>query len=229
MAMSKILRSSPYEIENPCKKICRNEVIINIDIDTTGLNPAKDQICRIFAFNNEEGYSPETVFSIFLMPTCAFTEEAARLNGFKKEDGTLCHYGEEVEALTQEEGYQQLRDYITLIGKGNCILISHNAKGFLAPFLVNGFKKYLSAEDLSGRIRFADSLPIIKIYRSTLLARVKKLATIHNCLFPNKKTYNTPNARNDAIALNEILSELKVGRDEIIKWVEDDDSSEYDI
>ena len=42
-----------------------------------------------------------------------------------------------------------------------------------------------------------------------------KEPTIH--LFPEQKTYKTPNARNDAIALHEILAKLEVSNTMIIE------------
>ena len=198
-------------------------VIINIDIDTTGLNPRSDQICRIFAFNNEGGYVYGEEFSLYLMPTCPFNEEATRLNGFTiGENNGLLLCGEPVESVSQQEGFQCLYEYILTKGQGNCVLISHYAKGFLAPFLVNGFCKYLNltAEKLDSiGLKFADSYLIIEPKKDRWLPGIKNLKepTIFEYLFPDKKTYKTPNARNDAIALNEILTKLKISSRKIVE------------
>lgn len=190
-------------------------VVINIDIDTTGLVAGEDQICRIFAFDNEVEVGAQNFFSKFLMPTCAFPKDVSALNGFSIEGESLLLGGDTVHSVSQEQGFHDLYEYIR--GKGKCILISHNAKRFLAQFMVFGFKKYLNlnARELDDQgIKFADSYLMMKPMRDQWLPGIENLKepTIHQYLFPDGKTYKTPNARNDAIALREILARLEMDR-----------------
>ena len=190
--------------------------IINIDIDTTGLLASEDQICRIFAFDNEVGHE-HGQFSKFLMPTHSFPKEVSSLNGFSIEGGSLMLNGKERASVSQKKGFRALFQYIHGIGK--CVLVSHNSRKFLAQFLVFGFKKYLgiAAEKLDEYgIKFADSLLIIKRSRLPGIENMQE-PTIHQFLFPHRTPYQTPNARNDAIALHEILAKLKIGKGEIIE------------
>lgn len=193
-----------------------DSVVINIDIDTTGLNVDKDQVCRIFAFDNDIGYEEDS-FSIFMMPMCDFTVDASLRNKFTIEGGfadkTLLLRGKPVTSVSQEEGFREVYAYIR--SKGKCTLISHCAKIFLAQFLVIGFKKYLnlSAEELDAAgIKFSDSYLMIKPKRHILLRGIENLKepTIYQYLFPAKKRYKTPNARNDTIALRKILAKLEI-------------------
>ena len=104
--------------------------VINVDIDTTGLEPEDHDICRIVAFDNAIGYS-DSAFSVFVMPNCSFNPKASRLNMFTMWEGQLLFEGRPVEALSQEDALQRFYDYIS---EGKYLLVSYNSKKFLAPF-----------------------------------------------------------------------------------------------
>ena len=75
----------------------------------------------------------------------------------------------------------------------------------------------ITAEELDEYgIKFADSLLIIKRCQLPGIENMKE-PTIQHYLFPHRTPYQTPNARNDAIALHEILAKLKIGKGEIIE------------
>lgn len=189
-------------------------VVINVDIDTTGFY-ACDEMCRIYAFDNDKGLSEE-LFSIFLMPNVSFMPKASEKNKFTKVDSTLLYDGEEIaDCKTQEEGLQLFLDFINMVkGERNAILISYSARDCLAKFVVYGFRKYLklSAKDL--KIQFADPYLMLKSRKHEFGCENMRLRTIYKHLFGEGHDY--PNAERDSIALHQILKKLEIGRDEII-------------
>ena len=197
-------------------------VIINVDIDTTGLFSSRNhQICRIVAFNNEDGYT-EDAFSLFLMPTCKFDEMGSKLNKFIIEGNNLLFNGELVKSpAEQRKGLQDFYDYITESGQRGCYLMSYYAEGFLAPIITEAFGKHLgyTPEDMEANgIKFIDPYKMMIKKRDVWFPGIRnlKLPTVHEFLFPNEKTYKTPNAKNDAIALYEVLAERKVKQRKMI-------------
>lgn len=194
-------------------------VVINVDIDTTGLDATKDEICRMHAFDNDQGPLSKS-FSIYLMPNVEFTPEASRLNKFKKMGSSLLYNGEEVPCKTQIEGLKFFKNFILKVkGERKAVIISYNAKEFLAKFVVHGFSKYLKlpAEELDDlKIEFAD--PYLMLEPSRLELRGCKnlrLRTIYKHLFG--EGHNDPDAERDSIALHQVLKKLEIGRDQIIK------------
>ena len=188
--------------------------VINVDIDTTGLQPANNDICRIVAS------TPQCKLSIFVMPECSFEKKASYLNKYTIEgigaERQLLFKGKPVMTVAQKDALRLLYSYITKIGGRNSLLISHNCKGFLARFIVNKFKKYLNIKpkrlDAKG-VRFADPLKILRQRRRKLFPEGipnLKLPTVHRHLFPKRKPYFTPNASNDSRALRRVLKKLGI-------------------
>lgn len=197
-------------------------VVINVDIDTTGLyKDPNHQICRIVAFDNEDGCT-EDAFSLFLMPTCKFSAVSSRLNKFTIVGNNLLLDEKLVKSPTeQREGLQQFYDYITKSGQRACYLMSYYAEGFLAPIIIEAFGEHLgfSPEDLESRgIMFIDPYIMMRQKKDVWFRNLSnlKLPTIHEFLFPDRETYITYNAKNDANALNEVLAEKKVTQRKLI-------------
>ena len=189
--------------------------VINVDIDTTGLQPAKNDICRIVAS------TPQCKLSMYVMPECDFEEEASRKNGYTIEGtGTgrqLLFKGKPVTTVAQKDALELFHSYVAKIGRRNSLLISHHSKGFLSRFVVGKFKKYLkiNPETLDSEgVRFSDPLKMLRKRRGQFpkLSGISdlKLPTIYRHLLPRKKPYFTPNAKNDSKALKKILKELDV-------------------
>ena len=189
--------------------------VINVDIDTTGLQPAKNDICRIVAS------TPQCKLSMYVMPECDFEEEASRKNGYTIEgtgaDRQLLFKGKPVTTVAQKDALELFHSYVAKIGGRNSLLISHHSKGFLARFVVDKFKKYLKIDpetlDSEG-VRFSDPLKMLRERRRQFpkLNEVSdlKLPTIYRHLFPSKKPFHTPNAKNDSKALKKVLKELNI-------------------
>ena len=191
--------------------------VINVDIDTTGLKPKDQDICRIVAFDNAIGYTgTDSDFSVFVMPNRRFTAEASRLNKFTMSEGQLLFEERPVETLSQEDALQRFYDYIS---GGESLLVSYNSKKFLAPFLIQKFEEYLKIHpsQLSG-IRFADPYLMINKRREEFVPckmENLKLPTVHKYFFPDREPYSTPNAENDSKALREVMSKLNI-TDEVL-------------
>ena len=191
--------------------------VINVDIDTTGLYPANNDICRIVAS------TPQCKLSMYVMPECDFKEEASRKNGYTIEgigaERQLLFKGKPVTTVAQKDALRLLYSYIRKIGGRNSLVISHYCKGFLAPFVVDKFQKHLNIKpkrlDAKG-VRFADPWEILKVRRHHFFPKGisnLKLPTVHRHLFPKKKPYFTPNASNDSRALRKVLKKLDINRE----------------
>lgn len=195
--------------------------VINIDIDTTGLPPVKyHDICRIVAFDNEEGFTDDN-FSLFVMPECEISEEVSELNKITVRESQrgrqLLFNGRCVEAIEQKDALRRLYRYILAMRRGGqCVLISHYSEKFLCPFLLNGFLKHLNISpakiDEKG-IKFADSWSMMR--RFVPDQKSLALLAVYKSLFPEEKPYATPNAENDCKALKAVLDKLKIDTSQI--------------
>jgi DNA polymerase-3 subunit epsilon len=105
-----------------------------IDVETTGLNPAKDEIIELaialFSFDRETGEIIETIdeYCDFREPTCSISREATAVNGISKRQIKGCYLDD-----------KKIKE---IVDKAEFI-IAHNAR-FDASFIVKLFPDVLS-------------------------------------------------------------------------------------
>ena len=189
--------------------------IIAVDIDTTGLESC-DEICRIAAFDHDEGFTDEAL-DLYMLPTRDFAVDVTKLNGYaiSERNGkrTLLFDDHPVRGvLSQKRGIARFFKYICKIGEKNCILMLYNGNSTMAGFLIRGFRKHLhiQPENLYSDhgIRFVDPYLMLDVERPMWkdqgLMNLKQ-PTVYRYFFPREEPYRTPNALEDAKALSKIV------------------------
>ena len=94
--------------------------IIIYDLETTGLNPSKDRIIELYAYNTVN----QTCLHIKMNPECPIPPEITKINNFTNMD------------LDKEKTFSQVTDDILDFFGDSAYLISHNNDGFDKKFLL---------------------------------------------------------------------------------------------
>lgn len=87
--------------------------LVIIDVETTGLNPEKDDIIEVSAIKYESCFTPMCCYTTLLKPNCAISERAAEINGISNEMVENCPRFFEVQ--------QGFYDFIS-----GCNIVGHN-------------------------------------------------------------------------------------------------------
>lgn len=185
----------------------RYNVIIVFDVETSGLNPVKDQIVELAAvkLSFTEGKLLKVPLSCYiqLYDNHRMSEEASTVNHITEYQ--LYNYG-----ITITEAVEQ---FLELAGRNRCLLVAHNA-AFDLSFLECALRKvgnlnfFYQVDTLDTLTVFKDRHPYphkledaIKVYHLTEIAK------------------NSHSAMDDTNALVHVLIKLEEERDDLLKYI----------
>ena len=137
--------------------------IVSFDLETTGLDLAKDDIVEIGAVCLGQ------TFQAYLQPAVLIRPEATNIHGItKSRQGPLMLGGSFLKTQSRTQGLIAFTRWLENISKGKgAVLVAHNCFGFDAPVLVNAFHK-VGMRVPGVILGFADSLDLARSLRLPL-------------------------------------------------------------
>ena len=209
----------PELLKSPNEEKCNPRVqctLVAFDLEGTGLLHENGQMVQLSAiYRDEQGAQHQ--FDEYILPTRAFSPEAAEVTGFKVTDGVLYKQGKAVTTVSLKHCLDQFIKWLSQTPEVP-VLVGHNCFSFDAPLLCASlhdeglFDQFCEVVESGG---FADSLnmardvyPKLKNYR---------LSDLTKALLSGRR-YDTHNALGDAKALYDILMLRRITLDDIMAY-----------
>jgi len=211
-------------------------IVIYYDLETTGLNLQKDQICQISAVSEADiietgiripGFLPGQMesnpFDIYLRPEVEFNSKASEINGMTTDQhGNLFKNGQEVQQATDMKmGLELFLEYLEHFdNREELILVSHNNFKFDSKILLKNLGAYYLR--LPQNVFFADTIDLMKILRQNgyrgrngqEFGRFAGALSLKNCLLHicGENLENAHDAMSDTVALKKIAEQGAVSQ-----------------
>lgn len=169
------------------------DMFFAVDVETTGLSPARNRIIEIAAVKFENGV-PVDSYSTLVASVKHIPESASRVNGISDEDLEI--YGED-----EISAYDQFTDFLgqdTLAG--NICMVAHNAS-FDMAFIINSLKRLKYNEDVT--LRYFDTLALSRKYLTLPNYKQPTVAEYYGIVNDDEHR-----AEGDAITCGKILVQL---------------------
>lgn len=184
------------------------------DLETTGLNRQKDEICQIAVQPyDEDGPQP---FNIHILPNCDFHPKASEVNGYtisysSSSERSLTKLGQPVETTTLAQGIKEFYDYLRRQSSSGSkiVLIGYNCKSFDVPILLRDIEP---PADMRYKILYADAYLLMKKIRHTKLVGIPSLKqeTVYRQVSGVEILNPIHDAVKDTFELREILKSPKL-------------------
>lgn len=102
-------------------------------------------------------------FNVYTFPIQRINPYAAKTNGFSVDGTSLCRYGEEVVAVSLQEGLRRFLEWLRSLGAAKKLLVCNNAQRFYSPIL----ERHVDAQGLRAEfedvvIGFSDTLGVFR-------------------------------------------------------------------